>query len=392
MRAFWQSCVRFFTSLQLTVVLLVLSILLVFVATLDQVNLGIWAVQAKYFRSFFVWWNVPGTAVALPVFPGGYLVGGLLFFNLLAAQGYRFTFAWRKSGLLLSHIGLMLLLVGELLAGLWQQDFQMHLDQGETKNYSESFRRYELAIIDTTDPKWDDVVAIPEAVLADKDSIQHRKLPFRVAIKDYYPNAALEMREDKTATPPSPATAGFGPQFATIPLPVSYQENDANKPAAFVDFVGPDGSSLGTFLVSPLLVMPQTFSYGGRDFSITLRLERNYKPFSLTLLELHHDIYPGSDIPKNFSSRVRLKSADGKDDREVVIYMNNPLRYGGLTFYQYQMFDESHSSVLEVVRNPSWQLPYLSCSLISLGLVIQFGISLSGFFRNRRAAAPAPAA
>jgi hypothetical protein len=48
--------------------------------------------------------------------------------------------------------------------------------------------------------------------------------------------------------------------------------------------------------------------------------------------------------------------------------------------------------VLEVVRNPSWQLPYISCSLIALGLVIQFGLSLSGFFRSRRAAAAAPVA
>ena len=67
--------------------------------------------------------------------------------------------------------------------------------------------------------------------------------------------------------------------------------------------------------------------------------------------------------------------------------MKNPLRYGGLTFYQYQMNADSRTSVLEVVRNPSWLLPYISCSLISLGLVVQFGISLAAFFRNRRAAA-----
>ena len=71
MRALWQSCVRFFTSLQLTVVLLVLSILLVFVATLDQVNLGVWAVQQKYFHSFFVMARLGGSGLAIPVFPGG---------------------------------------------------------------------------------------------------------------------------------------------------------------------------------------------------------------------------------------------------------------------------------------------------------------------------------
>ena len=87
----------FFVSLKLTVVLLVLSLVLVFVATLDQVNLGIWAVQEKYFRSFFVLWNVKG--IPVPVFPGGYLVGGFLLVNLISAHVYRFSLTWRKAGI-----------------------------------------------------------------------------------------------------------------------------------------------------------------------------------------------------------------------------------------------------------------------------------------------------
>src|SRR5881628_2287261 len=98
----------FFVSLKLTVVLLVFSMLLVFAATLDQVNLGIWAVQEKYFRSFVVYGRF-GT-LAVPLFPGGYLVGGLLLANLVAAHVYRFAFAWRKTGILLVHFGLILLL------------------------------------------------------------------------------------------------------------------------------------------------------------------------------------------------------------------------------------------------------------------------------------------
>src|SRR5690606_37236743 len=50
----WQTFVRFFTSLRLTVVLLALSIVLVFWATLAQTELGIWEVQERFFRSFFV--------------------------------------------------------------------------------------------------------------------------------------------------------------------------------------------------------------------------------------------------------------------------------------------------------------------------------------------------
>ena len=59
MREFINSLTRFFVSLRLTVVLLALSIVLVFVATIDQVHLGIWAVQQEYFRSFVAYWRIP---------------------------------------------------------------------------------------------------------------------------------------------------------------------------------------------------------------------------------------------------------------------------------------------------------------------------------------------
>ena len=47
---------RFFSSLQLTVVLLTLSMALVFFGTLDQVHYGIWHTQRLYFESFIVFW------------------------------------------------------------------------------------------------------------------------------------------------------------------------------------------------------------------------------------------------------------------------------------------------------------------------------------------------
>ena len=70
--------IKFFVSLRLTVVLLALSIVLVFWATLAQVQLGIWGVQEQFFRTFFVLLKIPGTEIPVPVFPGGYFLGGLL--------------------------------------------------------------------------------------------------------------------------------------------------------------------------------------------------------------------------------------------------------------------------------------------------------------------------
>jgi cytochrome c biogenesis factor len=153
-----------FVSLRLTVVLLALSIVLVFWATLDQVHLGVWGVQQKFFHSFLVFIRLGD--FQFPVYPGGYMIGGLLLANLLSAHIYRFKLGWRKTGIWIAHAGLILLLLGELVSGLVQQDFQMRLDEGETKNYSESNRFNELAIIDVSDPNFDEVVAIPESLLA----------------------------------------------------------------------------------------------------------------------------------------------------------------------------------------------------------------------------------
>ena len=66
--------------------------------------------------------------------------------------------------------------------------------------------------------------------------------------------------------------------------------------------------------------------------------------------------------------------------------MNNPLRYWGETYYQ-ASYDENDPrvSILQVVRNPSWLTPYLSCCLVGLGLAVQFMSHLISFAKRRAA-------
>lgn len=381
----------FFCSLQLTVVLLIFSLVLVFVATLDQVNLGIWAVQEKYFRNFAVLWQIPNTGVAIPVFPGGYFIGGLLLINLIAAHVYRFQLTWKKSGIQLAHAGIILLLLGELFTGLWQQESFMRMDERETKQYSESFHANELVFIDRSQPGYDEVVSFPEALVADQKPIQHGRLPFQVNVRAYYPNTTLQMRNQAPNAPAQQATAGPGAQIALLPLPMTYKPNERNIPGALVEIVTTSGSQ-GVWLASQMLNASQTFTVDGRTWEMAFRQKRHYKPFTLTLLKFSHDRYPGTNIPKNFSSRVRLRADDGTEDREVLIFMNNPLRHGGYTFYQAGFDNNDTTTILQVVRNPSWLLPYISCVMMTLGLIIQFCFGFAGFIRKRTAAAKSAAA
>jgi len=377
---------QFWSSLRLTVVCLAFAAVLVFAGTLAQVDAGIYAAQAKYFRSFFVrigTWTLPGTELRLPqVVPGGYLIGAVLLVNLACAHVKRFGFTKRKLGLWLIHAGLILLLLGQLATDLFRVESSMRLTEGETKSYSEDEQKSELAIVDAAHTDYDEVVAIPESWLAKGMEIRHPRLPFAVRVHRYWPNSVSVTAQAEPGAPV--ATQGAGQRIQFQEAPSTSKSDRRNLPAAYVELLSPTGS-LGTWAVSGWLDAPQAFTYANKTYQIALRLARYYKPFSLQLLAFSHDKYTGTEIPRNFSSQMRLRRPDTGEDRPVLIYMNNPFRYGGETFYQ-AGYDErdARATILQVVRNPGWLTPYVSCTLVGVGLVVQFLTHLVGFLRERR--------
>jgi hypothetical protein len=377
--------VKFFTSLRLTVVLLALGIVLVFWGTLAQVHLGLYKAQNEFFRSFFIYWQPAGSSLKIPIFPGGYLLGGLLLINLLAAHTRYYQPGKKKIGIVMIHLGVVLLLVGQLLTDLLSTESSMHIREGSSSNYSEAGRSFELAVIDTTDADADKVVAIPEHRLLRRGDVAHPELPFTVRVKTFYANSSLA-REGGAGFEPVKTTAGFGNGLWWRALPHETTMDRRDMPSGIVELLTPKGS-LGTYLVSAFLGQPQAFTYEGRRYQLVLRPQRFYKPFSLYLVEFRFDRYPGTEIPKNFSSRVRVQRPDTGEDREVLIYMNNPLRYGGETFYQADWDKEDEKgTILQVVRNPSWLTPYFACLLVGAGMVVQFATHLVSFARKRRTA------
>ena len=372
---------KVFTSLKLTVVCLTLAMLLVFFGTLAQVDLGLYKAQNEFFRSFLIYWGPKGADWKIPVFPGGYLIGGLLLINLIAAHYSRFGFRKDKFGIIITHLGLILLLMGQLATDMLSTESSLHLRNGETKNYSESDRLTELAVIGKVDPRTDQVVAIPDSRLAGGSVIRTPELPFAVRVKHFYRNSLL-VAQPTAGFEKSGATQGAGPDVWIREEPRTTKMDERDTPSALVELVA-DGKSLGSWLVSTRLAAPQTVRFNGRAYDLILRLRRYYIPFNLQLLEFKHDIYAGTDIPKNFSSQVRVLNPATGEDREVKIKMNTPLRYGGLTFYQASFDQDDRGSILEVVRNPSWVTPYLACLLVGVGLGVQFLSHLVPFVKRR---------
>ena len=374
--------INFFTSLRLTVVCLALALVLVFWGTLAQVDLGLYKAQNEFFRSFIIYWGPKGAAWRIPVFPGGYLIGGVLLLNLIAAQLRRFTFTASKIGLWMVHVGLILLLLGQLLTDLLSRESTLHLRNSEARNYSETEREAELAVIDATDPDADKVVAIPQGILALQESIRPGDLPLTIRVKQFFANSVVENRAADTAQPPA-ATQGIGPRATVSALPHVTEMDKRDVPSAVVEVETPQGS-LGTWLTSEYIEEPQGFTWNHRTYQLALRPRRLYKPYSIQLLKFQHDIYPGTDIPKNFASRILLNRPQTGEKREVLIYMNNPLRYAGETYYQSGFDPDDKGTILQVVHNPSWLTPYFSCVLVGLGLIVQFATHLLGFTFRRR--------
>ncbi len=411
---------KFLSSLRLTVVLLGMAIVLIWVGTVAQADEGLYQAQTRYFKQ----WIVVGASMfghRIPLlWPGGYLIGSVLLANLIAAHISRFKLTWKKLGIHVAHAGIMLLLVGQLATDMFSHESQIRFSEGQTKSFSESMSDYELVFVTSSDAKNNQEIVIPDRMLSAGSEVSNPQLPFKIRVKNYWHNSDASFRAPMMTNSPPLTIKGVALKFDFNPSPDVKTLDQKNVPTAIIEIAGADGS-LGDWVASgwsgdegmvsqlweryamilksgPMadniisgITQPQTIEAGGKKYTFALRPARVYTPYSLTLLKLTYKVYPGSDTPKDFRSQVRLQNSQTGEDRQVEVFMNKPLRYNGLTFYQYQM-DASdlirqagHApwSALQVVRNPSWFTPYIGCILVALGLVIQFMSHLVKFISSR---------
>ena len=397
----WKRLMSPLSSLRLTVILLALGIVVTFFGTLAQTEDGLYVAQQKYFRSWFSVWSPhdPGWKWLKVPLPGGYLLGTLLVANLLAAHTTRFKPTWRKSGIFLTHMGVLMLLLGQLATDMFSRESRMSFPEGEWRNYSEDFQKTELAFLtDAGTNGLDLVVAVPDSLLVKGGELRHPQLPFVIRVQEFAENSSIRMRAPMVDTNRAPAASqGVGAKAIFQPVAPTRSMNKRNLPGSVIELVGTNGTSLGTWLFA-LVLDEQAIDSGGGNWRVTLRPTRYYQPFSVQLLKTTHDVYTGTrtasdprGIPRNFASRVKLERPSTGERREVDISMNQPLRYGGLTFFQHQMDREEMErggrgiSVLQVVKNPSWLAPYFGTLLVLVGLMVQFMIHLVEFLRRRTA-------
>lgn len=387
-------------SLKLTVALFAMAMVLIFAGTLAQATQGVWTVVDTFFRSPLAWVDlqlfIPRSLARVPggfPFPGGLLIAGLMVVNLVAAHIVRFKANRKRAGILILHAGVIVLLLGEFATTLLADEGLMQIDEGGASSYVEDIREAELAIIDSSAPDVDQVVVVPQKLLEQAaetgSQVQSELLPVTIRVLEWLPNASL-----RSGASGHPGAAGVATRVtaAAVPRVRGADGGDVDAPGAYIELSRGD-QTLGTWLVCVNISQVQRVAVpGGDPVDISLRFRRTYKPYTLHLMDFRHDRFVGTEVARNFSSRVRVVDPSRGTDREVVISMNEPLRYAGDTFYQASFKPDDSGTVLQVVRNPGWIIPYVACVMVGGGLLLHFLMKLSGFLRRQATGHEAAAA
>jgi ResB-like family len=397
-------------SLRLTVVLFVLALVIVFFGTLAQKRLSLNTVLEEYFYTWIAWvdlnliseftqvflrFRLMGTEedpVRVPIpFPGGFTIGWLMVINLTAAHLVRFKLTWKRLGIWVLHAGVIVLLAGEFIRANWAVEDRMNIREGQSANFLFSLDHSELAFMRKTADGADEVISVPGELLttAGGSAVSPPDLPFDLEVVKY-------MRHTGPPTPvqfgkENPADAGIG-KVVTLPEEKEVSSikggGKINTPGLFVRLTDrATGKSLGTYLFGVEFPDPQIIPHAGEEWRVAFRLQRTYLPYTVHAVKVERVNWPDTEKPKEFKSVVRLENPTTQETREVLIEMNEPLRYQGRTFYQSQMDTTRGGNItgFQVVKNPGAHVPYVACTLIAVGMAFHFLLKLVTFLKGRGA-------
>jgi hypothetical protein len=303
--------------------------------------------------------------------------GGASLLLLLAAN----LLCKKKAGLALAHAGLILLIIGGFATAFFAQEGTMTLLQGKPTNFSNNAHRFELAITERIDSQTERTTTIPLSFLKNGARLHPTPLPFEISIHHYFPHTAPPEITSKKQPYDGPS--------AFLQLhEKSTQSAQRLAPAVEFQLIAPASQKiLGHYLLSAwydpnfsnrVLDRPAHVQVQQKNYTLYLRPRRDYltekdgHPFSITLLKFIHKNYEGTTIPKEFTSHIRLQSPSIGTDRQLRIWMNNPLRYPRYTFYQSGYLPDDQGSILQVVQNRGWMIPYMACMMILVGLTAHF--------------------
>ena len=308
--------------------------------TIAQREIGLYAAQKIFFKSFILW------AGPMPL-PGFYTLTGLLTFFLLLKFLLASPWKLEKAGIHLTHLGVLVLLIGGLATALNAREGYMLLPEGGSSPYVYDYLQRELFIFKDNEL----LLTVPFEKL---EYAEFPPLPFTIRTTETCANCEIVKQENPTAQ-----HKGMARFMALTPKP-SEKEPEENISGTTLDI---DGNIYIAFEA-----MPKPIEI--KNYKIMFGRQQRLLPFSIKLDDFTKDNYPGTDKAREFSSDITIE--DNGISWTEHIAMNEPLRYKGYTFYQssFEQGPDGEATVLSVVENKGRLFPYIGTILMAAGLLL----------------------
>ena len=345
---------------------------LVVLGTLSQGDIGLYASQQKYFSANITW-----LGDIIPV-PGGRITMVIMLVNLTFMVLFKHNL-WKikKFGVLIVHIGALLLLIGGGLTAIFSSEGNMVIEEGAQSNHVDDYHDMELTIINTSNESLDEYTVFDQPILEKGNVLSHENLNFNIEIINYFRNCEPLKRNE----PAGIQYKGILKNFILSELK-NEKENNQNRPGITYRITNSRSSNDGIYGIFLGQSVTQTANINNQKYEFIFRRKRTYLPFAIELLDFKKVVHAGTGIAKSYSSEVNL--IENGIPRRVLIEMNEPLRHKGYTFFQASFIEgiEGDTTVLAAVKNYGRLFPYISSIIMSIGMLLHLFSSMPKLLRK----------
>lgn len=361
---FWQKFQQFYTFLgkylakpHILFYALPWLMFLIVLGTVAQKNMGLHTATEKYFNSIILWLGPIPT-------PGGLTTIALIFLALSIKFIFYSEWRWQRAGTILTHLGVLLLLIGGLVtAGTMREGF-MIIPEGQESNQMADYQKRVLNL------KVNDQIIerIAFENIQNGQSIKLQNYEFKVLMRCDNCDARAPSGRYKNLQ-----DLAVNMELLSVP---SEKNIEANFSGLVFETISPNKQENGTYIVMEDIPRVPEFETSEGILSLTLTRENVDLPFTISLKDFRKIDYPGTNKPREFESDLVVR--DGDLEWPATVSMNKPLRYKGYTFYQssFDQRDGFEVTVLNVVQNSGRYFPYISTLIIFAGMLLHFIIRL----------------
>jgi ABC-type transport system involved in cytochrome c biogenesis permease subunit len=313
--------------------------------TLAQKYIGLYRAQEMFFSSWILWIG------PMPL-PGTYLTLAVITFSLTLK--FLVSSPWRmeKIGINLTHLGVLVLLIGGMVTAATQREGFMVLSEGTRSDTSSSYHERVFTVAQDNAKIFE--ISYPE-LSPGLLNVGDMSVDIRKTCRNCLPEAA----------PEDASREGIAAKVTLTDM-APEKEDEQNLSGLELTVSGK------TFVLMER--MSPSISHKGFQFSIGRKTTS--LPFSIRLEKFSMSYYPGTNMARDYTSDVVVE--DQGRVWPARIGMNEPLRYKGYTVYQSSFLEgpKDIQSVLSIVENKGRAFPYIGSIIIFAGLLVHLILRL----------------